>query len=94
MATVGFTKLASGTINPGETHHWWWNNASSHFRVRALWFSIEPFELVGGNIAEGHITNAWQKVIANPFNRQIHVEVKSTSNTKATYDIYMASIGP
>jgi hypothetical protein len=100
MAQVTFTNLAAGIgMEPGETHHWWWNNAGND---RVWSFSVDPYAIWDGakwNPVKAEITKVYEvhkyspgTAIGNPSEREIHVMVKNTGNYELNYELFMSSI--
>jgi len=100
MAQVTFQKLVSGIgMEPGEIHHWWWNNAPSD---RAWSFSVDPWAMWDGTKwmpAKAEIIQVYQThkyspgtAIGDPHEREIHVRLKNTGSYVCNYELYMTSI--
>ena len=94
-------------LNPGETKHWWWNNASP---ANAVW-SANAVPLATGTTNTGfaqdtqlEVTRLWRrfKVIENSQSQfsdtdiesEIHYEVKNLSGTKARFNVYLSIAWP
>lgn len=99
MASVSYTEIASGTVNPNTgptgSAHFIWSNVPSAARVHSLWISIQPIGGAGGAAqSEAWVTKASHKVLADPFNRQVHVWFSYTTNVKADFAVLMANVAP
>ncbi len=89
-------------LNPGETLHSWWNNASP---ANAVW-SANAVPLTTGSTNTGfnqdtqlEVTRLWRryKVVEKSTSQisdvdiesEIHYEVKNIGNTKARFIVYL-----
>lgn len=96
MAGVAVQNIGSGQIKPGETHHWWWNNAPDG---RVWWFSVDvrspkyqilfaPYTM---QVEVSRVEYRNHFVSQADQEREIHVWVKNNSDTwEAVYDLRMA----
>jgi len=97
MAQVTHQLFAYGkAISPGQTHHWWWNNAPTQ---RVWMFSVDPLPR-NNNIPASlsyrlEVTRVEYRRnhLANAFECEIHVWVKNTGTEYADYKIFMATVG-
>ncbi len=97
MPTVSFTHLGQVTaINPGTTHHWWWNNAPAErvwaFSVDAMIpLTIPPSP---GDSARVEVTRVEyrENYDGSRFEKEIHFWIKNTGAKSAKYAIHMATI--
>jgi|SoiMethySBSTD1v2_1073268.scaffolds.fasta_scaffold306060_1 hypothetical protein len=100
MAEVTFTHIASGLfLQPGESHHWWWNNAPDE---RVWGFSVNPYAVWDGTkwgIAKAEITRVYElhhytpgTSVSDPHEREIHVILKNSGDSALNYDLHMSSI--
>ena len=96
MAQVTFRHLGSGTLAPGATHHWWWNNAGTE-RVWAFSVDAEVNPMTGypGAVAKVELTKVeYRQNFNSPGDteQEIHHWVKNTGTIQATYYVHMAEI--
>ena len=101
MGISVFSPKTELELNPGQTGHWWWNNASP---VNAVW-SANAVPLATGSTSTGfnqdtqlEVTRLWRrfKVIEKSSTQfsdtdietEIHYEVKNLGNTKARFIVY------
>ena len=98
MAVITFHHLASGTLSPGETHHWHWNNAGRE-KVWAFGVDAEVPLMFAfpGAVAKVEITRVeYRQIFNGPASsnteQEVHRWVKNTGTVEANYYMHMAVI--
>ena len=105
--SVVFARIIKTDINawiePGQTQHWWWNNAAPR---EAVW-SVQAVPFATGDLIQGfqedvalEVTRVWRRLIVTekkPFGvaseDEIHYEVKNVGNQRSRYTVYLSTIG-
>lgn len=108
MAVLFIKTKIDAWIQPGETHHWWWNNAAPR---DAVW-SAQAVPFATGSSGDGfaeevdlEVTRIWRKLIVKekkPFPQsqtvdvvsedEIHYEVKNVGKQKSRYTVYLSAV--
>ena len=103
MSVLTFNTNKDFELNPGQTLHSWWNNASP---ANAVW-SANAVPLATGSTQTGfdqdtqlEVTRVWRrfKVVeksTSQFSKvdtetEIHYEVKNIGSTKARFNVYLS----
>ena len=103
MPVLTFSTNKERELNPGQTGHWWWNNATP---ANAVW-SANAVPVATGSTQTGfnqdtqlEVTRLWRrfKVIETSSTQfsdvdietEIHYEVKNIGNTKAKFIMYLS----
>lgn len=96
MAGVAVQYLGTGYLEPGQTHHWWWNNAPEG---HVWWFSVDVRTpkyqiLFAPYTMQVEVSRVeYRRRFDSPGDQEqeIHVWVKNNSDTwNAVYDLRMA----
>jgi hypothetical protein len=103
MAVTVFSTGNTKTLDPGQTGHWWWNNAAPS---KGVWSAMAVPVATGSTSAgfnqdtQVEVTRIWQrfKVIEKSTTQisdtdietEIHYEVKNIGSTKATFVVYFS----
>jgi hypothetical protein len=111
MAKVlGITTKTQHELGPGQTGHYWWNNAAP---ADAVW-SANAVPVATGSTTAGfaqdtslEVTRLWRRLIVTekkPFPQsqtadvsaetEIHYEIKNLSSTKATFIVFLSAVAP
>lgn len=94
-------------LNPGQTGHWWWNNASP---ANGVWTANAVAQATGttntgfAQNTELEVTRLWRKFKVTEkstsqfsdtdIETEIHYEVKNLSGTKAKFNMYLSVATP
>jgi hypothetical protein len=98
MAKVWYRELGVGAnLDPGATHHWWWNNAPAK-RVWAASLDVWRAKgLLSGDprmeITRVEYRSRFEDFSLDPSEMEVHFWVKNTGNVKANYRINLSAIG-
>jgi len=110
MAKVAAFKTSQHSLNPGQTGHWWWNNANPG---DAVW-TANAVPVATGSTTAGfaqdtqlEVTRLWRRLIVTekkPFpqsqtvdvtvEHEVHYEVKNLSSKKADFVVFLSSAAP
>ena len=107
MPTKVFKTETTHELNPGETKHWWWNNATP---ANAVWSANAVAQVTGttntgfAQNTELEVTRLWRKFKVTEHSTsqfsdadietEIHYEVKNLSGTKAKFNMYFCVATP
>jgi hypothetical protein len=91
MASVSLIEFSVVWINPGSTHHTWWNNAPSK-RVYA--FSATPVAHESGAVAKMEVTKEWQRNNFDTGETEVHVIVTNIGSFGGYCYIFMSVVAP
>lgn len=110
MASVHVFKAGELKLNPNQSAHWHWNNASPS---EAVW-SANLIPFATGSTATGfaqdtslEVTRTWRRLIVTEskpspqsqtvetkVEHEIHFEFKNLTNTKVDFAIWLCSAAP
>ncbi len=98
MPQIGFHHLGQGKLSPGDTVHWWWNNAG---RQKVWAFSADAevpliFAFSGAK-AKLQITQVEYRQNFNgpgsdDTEQEIHLWLKNTGPVHANYYLHMSTV--
>jgi hypothetical protein len=98
MPQIGFHHLGQGQLSPGDTTHWWWNNAgrqkvwsfSADAEVPLIW--TFPGAQAKIEIMKVEYRQNFNGPKASDTEQEIHLWLKNTGTVHANYYIHMSVI--